>query len=401
MNETVVTLKRSPFKPGSGLSPPTLAGRAKEQSLLQRHLDDLAAGEGAARDVILVGPRGNGKTALLNRFKNTISAVTTATGKRIDVVSATPEQILEPEALLRKLIPEDKFKPDEIGFDIKVIKAAWSNARPEEFLADALVARCRKQPLILLVDEAHTLDPQVGRALLNASQSARQEAPFLLVLAGTPRLPDHLDSMEATFWDRGKQVGIGLLTRDAAAEALTQPFEREVDIDFDDDALNDVLSESQHYPYFLQLWGDALWAAAATDDRRQIELADPGRIKVIGMKEVNKARPEFEDERTTYYEQRRRQLIKHKLLPAANAVGEAFAGRDSFSEYEVDVAIAGFLGLPYDDDRVLSTRETLSHMGYIWSPPGARDNYAPGIPSLMNYLLADTAKSNVANPGHP
>ena len=48
MNETVVTLKRSPFKPGSGLSPPTLAGRAKEQSLLQRHLDDLAAGEGAA-----------------------------------------------------------------------------------------------------------------------------------------------------------------------------------------------------------------------------------------------------------------------------------------------------------------------------------------------------------------
>ena len=57
--------------------------------------------------------------------------------------TTTPEQILEPEALLRKLVPEGKFKPDEIGFDIKVIKAAWSNARPEEFLTDALIARCR------------------------------------------------------------------------------------------------------------------------------------------------------------------------------------------------------------------------------------------------------------------
>ena len=60
-----------------------------------------------------------------------------------------------------------------------------------------LTARCRKRPLAVLLDEAHTLDLEVGRTLLNTSQQVRDEAPFLLVLAGTPGLPAHLGSMNA------------------------------------------------------------------------------------------------------------------------------------------------------------------------------------------------------------
>ena len=51
---------------------------------------------------------------------------------------------------------------------------------------ELLTARCRRRPLATLADEAHTLDLEVGRTLLNASQRVRDKAPFLLVLAGTP-----------------------------------------------------------------------------------------------------------------------------------------------------------------------------------------------------------------------
>ena len=77
----------------------------------------------------------------------------------------------------------------------------------------------------MLLDEAHTLALDVGATLLNASQQVRADAPFLLVLAGTPGLPDHLSAMDASFWSR---LGEGLLPVDrldetAARETTPQP----------------------------------------------------------------------------------------------------------------------------------------------------------------------------------
>ena len=43
------------------------------------------------------------------------------------------------------------------------------------------------------------LDLEVGRTLLNASQQVRVDAPFLLVLAGTPGLAAHLGTMDVSF----------------------------------------------------------------------------------------------------------------------------------------------------------------------------------------------------------
>ena len=62
-----------PFVPGRGGLPPYLAGRNNEQHALKRLLAYLEHGRGAPRDVI-VGPRGNGKTALLCWFQREIEA---------------------------------------------------------------------------------------------------------------------------------------------------------------------------------------------------------------------------------------------------------------------------------------------------------------------------------------
>ena len=56
------------FAPGTGATPPALTGRGEEQAVLSRCLAALAGGKAPAHDVVLVGPRGNGKTVLLNWF---------------------------------------------------------------------------------------------------------------------------------------------------------------------------------------------------------------------------------------------------------------------------------------------------------------------------------------------
>lgn len=58
------------FAPGTGAYPPVLAGREREQAVLSQCLSDLTAGGSPPHDVVLIGPRGNGKTALLGWFEN-------------------------------------------------------------------------------------------------------------------------------------------------------------------------------------------------------------------------------------------------------------------------------------------------------------------------------------------
>ena len=101
----------------------------------------------------------------------------------------------------------------------------------------------------MLVDEAHTLDREVGQLLLNVSQEVRTNAPFLLVLAGTPGLPAHLRTMNASFWSRLDEVrvGIGLLSDAAASDALVKPLTAH-GVGIDRDALDAVVEDSQRYP---------------------------------------------------------------------------------------------------------------------------------------------------------
>jgi len=112
---------------------------------------------------------------------------------------------------------------------------------------------------VVLLDEAHTLGLDVGSALLNASQQVRAEAPFLLVLAGTPGLPAHLNAMDTSFWGRLGEglLGVSRLTDAAARSALSKPLTRH-NVAIDADALDAAIGDSQHYPYFIQLWGSLI-----------------------------------------------------------------------------------------------------------------------------------------------
>ena len=160
------------------------------------------------------GPRGNGKTVLLRWLQGEIE-----TDGGIDVVWRTPSDLPVLDALATALAPPDRFQsllPDKLSVSIGIGRLGWELGGDPGTLTDLLTLRCAQRPLVVLLDEAHTLDVAVGRALLNAGQSTASAAPFLLVLAGTPGLTLHLDRMSATFWNR-----ISLAAAGAAADART------------------------------------------------------------------------------------------------------------------------------------------------------------------------------------
>ena len=337
--------------------PPALAGREAQQGVLSRCLGDLGAGSAPPHDVVLLGPRGNGKTALLNWFREECRRAA------VDVVALTPQRIPNGVALLDTLAPRRGI-------------AKWPEAARKD-LVQALVARCRRKPLAVLLDEAHTLALDVGAALLNASQQVRADAPFLLVLAGTPGLPDRLSAMDASFWSRLGEglLGVGRLDDAATREALAKPLAAH-DVAIEPDALDAVVEHSQRYPYFIQLWGDEIW-------RRHAALGAAPIIAALVAAAVPSVAPLLAD----YYQSRYRELRAEGLLAPATAVAALLQGRETATEAELDAALAA-AGIGDAVDRV-AMLDGLNRLGYIWCPPRQEPPvaWAAGIPSLTNYIL--------------
>lgn len=359
-----------PFRPGTGAPPPYLAGRESEQRLFRGRLQDLVEGVPPPSEVILHGPRGNGKTALLRWVRQEARRYA-----GLEILARTPSDIGDRTRLAEELLPDSwwqRFAPEEVA----VAGISWRPGRGQPPSPRAVLeARARKAPFLLLLDEAHTLDAGVGRELLNASQEVGRERPFLLVLAGTPNLRSHLSRMGASFWNRAELVRIGRLSEDAAAAAFQRPFE-EQGLAVDEDALAAMVSLSQCYPYFVQLLGRAVW--------RQVAGLDPAERRVTGSG-LDRARPEFDAVKGAYYLHRFEELEKRGLLPVGRAVAEAFRDCEHLTGPQFGAVIEAELGDTATLEVVNAATETLSDLGFVWRAH-ARPAWEPGIPSLMDYI---------------
>ena len=369
------------FMAGNGAVPPALTGRTEEQAVLSRCLGDLRGNAAPPHDVVLVGPRGNGKTVLLRWFQHACAQSEPA----VEVVWLTPSALASQPALLEALAPRRwlaKLLPRKVGI-ASVGSAEWASERGGRDLAEALISRCRRRPLVVVLDEAHTLDLRVGRVLLNVSQQVRAEAPFLLVLAGTPGLPAHLDRMDVSFWSRlGEgELGIGCLREKAAKQALVEPLDAH-GVDIDADALAYVVAQSQCYPYFVQLWGDALWQ----------HLLAVGATTVVA-EHAKAVQPAVAARMANYYQRRFAELESEGLVPAAAAIAQLFVNANgaAASDQDVDAALAK-TGIEDAGERH-ARREALNRLGYVWRPPNqqAPFRWHAGIPSLMAYVLEQAA----------
>ena len=364
--------RQGPFRPGPGGLPPYLAGRESEQALFRRLLGGLQDRVAPSREVVLHGPRGNGKTALLVWLQQEAAAY-----PGVDVLRLTPAAVPTEAKLVERVLPASwlqRLAPRETSLRGITWRAGRDEPTP---LDEVLAARARKKPLILLLDEAHTLDEGVGYALLNASQQVGRELPFLLVLAGTPNLRSHLNTMNASFWSRADRRPVGRLDSEATAAAIREPLQSE-DIAIDGDALAHVVRESHGYPYFVQLWGDALWRQAS-------EAVEPNARRQITRSAADAVQAAFDREKNDYYLDRYEELEKLRLLPVARAVADAFDTQVLLDDSAFGAAVVRGVGASDNADEVTAAKDAMRDLGYVWRPE-ATPMWEPGIPSLMDYV---------------
>ena len=222
-----------------------------------------------------------GKTALLKWVSEEVKE-----GRPIRTCRMTPGELTSPVDMWNQLLPDNWIKrwlPNKVSASVVALAATWeSRGTSNQVLENALIKKCNKQPLVFLVDEAHTMNPDLCRGLLNLSKVVRAHAPFLLVLAGTPGLRAFLNSVNATFSERSTMLGIGRLGEEATADAIEKPLQED-GIIIDPDALQKVVQDSQQYPYFIQRWGKELWDEAKnTNSTRltaeQVEIVAPAML---------------------------------------------------------------------------------------------------------------------------
>ena len=390
---------RAVVRAGCGSSSSALGGAYASARGIVRRLEGLACGASCHRGHRPSGASGQrqDKTSLLREWVERARKEDGA--KTVATLWLTPARIKTEDSLYRRrrliyadeveatserqVTKEARARMSALGVRGAESRTERSEAAPE-FLTEALLRRRGKRPLLAVVDEAHTLNPKVGQLLLNTSQEVRGEGlPFQLALAGTPGVATTLGEADSSFWDRGTILGIGLLDREASAEALTVPLDQ-AGLMIDPGALERVVADSQGYPFFVQLWGAKLVGALEEGETR------------IGSRHEALAGEAVAAVRTTYYEQRLDELKKERLIEPGRAAARAFAGRDVLSGEELARTLAEALGVPDAPNpapEVLEVRAGLERLGFFWKPPG-RTEYVAGVPSLTRYVLERSAETS-------
>ncbi|WIG97845.1 protein kinase [Myxococcus sp. SDU36] len=184
---------------GAALIPPdVLLGRDAERQWLREALSRARA-QGSPVLRTLLAEEGLGKTRLLTAWWSELEGMP---GVSVRFVEALPDEGSASESGLRSLITTVLGLPSQTPSD-EALRRLLADARPpvdvgsvhpaarRQWVARAIATHLWRlaaaQPLVLLVDDAHTLDPTALDALELATLSG-EGAPLCVVLAGRHRL---------------------------------------------------------------------------------------------------------------------------------------------------------------------------------------------------------------------
>lgn len=312
---------RNPYSPGAGSQPPELAGR---DQLIQRTaiaLDRIRQGR-AARSFVFYGLRGVGKTVLLNRIRNDADGRGFATIHIEAPENRSLPSVLAPNlrALLLRLSHKDrakdllqrglravagfakalkvKYADIDFGFDFPIEPGLADSGDLELDLKDvleasALAARQCETAIVLFIDELQYVAEEQLAALITALHSASQkQLPITMVAAGLPQLLGQMGRAKSYAERLFEFVPIDRLDAYAAQLALRRPAEKE-NVRFEQDAVTEILGETQGYPYFLQEWGKHAWNSAA-EDRIGIDDAKNATIDALAELDASFFRVRFD-----------------------------------------------------------------------------------------------------------
>lgn len=280
----------NPYIAGAGSPPPFLAGRDDVLAAVELMLGRAHVGR-PFRGPLLLGLRGAGKSVLLARFETLAQDAGFVAASR-EIIPDRTEPFRDTMTLLARraifaLAHQTPLADDGTRL-LRVLASFASNSTTTEGasanlevqalpgvadsgvlgddLADLLVAlgevlAAHDTGVLFLLDEIHNLGRDDMAALIHALHRTSAKAlPVAVAAAGLPQTFNPSAETQTQFERLFETWTLGPLEDAAARQALTRPA-ADVDVTWDVDVLGVAVANSRAWPYFLQEWGQQLWAA--------------------------------------------------------------------------------------------------------------------------------------------
>jgi hypothetical protein len=365
---------RNPYSPGAGSPPPELAGRDRLREQVRVAIGRLRAGR-AAKSVLMVGLRGVGKTVLLDQLRMDAESDGVCT-----VRSETPENrslpaVLAPQIRLALLhlnrfdAVKDlaqkglralagfskslklKYGDLEVGFDAQPEAGLADNGDLEIDLTTLLeqvgyAAKAADTAVVLFIDELqYVAQDQLAALIAALHRCSQMKLPVTVVGAGLPQLRALAGEAKSYAERLFDFPSIGALTDVEAELALRKPAE-DAGVVIEPEAVQEILSQTQGYPYFLQEWGKCAWDVASGSP---ITLSDVRRASIEAVAALDESffRVRFD-----------------RLTPAEKRYLRAMAELGTGPHRSGDIAVE----LGKQVTTLATMRQGLIMKGMIWSP---------------------------------
>jgi hypothetical protein len=133
---------------------------------------------------------------------------------------------------------------------------------PDLLITVGEAARAASKIVVVLIDEVQYLsDQELSAIIVSAHRISQRQIPLILFGAGLPQLAGLAGEAKSYAERLFDYPEVGALKGEDARNALAEPV-RKAGARFAPDALEEIISLTQGYPYFLQEWGYHAWNAA-------------------------------------------------------------------------------------------------------------------------------------------
>ncbi len=303
--------RTNPYAPGAGTLPPELAGRNEIIEQVDIQLDRCRNGR-PFRSFLMVGLRGVGKTVLLNHLSLEAEAkgfaiVSIETPEkrslpasiipalrsmllRLDKGTAATEVSKKALKVLGGFVSAMKLKYNDIEFGIDLGSVPGiadsgdlENDLMELFVQLGSVAKEKKTALVLFIDEVQYIsEPEFAALIMALHKCTQKQLPIALVGAGLPQLVGQAGRAKSYAERLFQYPEIGPLSNEAAEAALRIPAKKQ-NVEYEDEALIEILKQTQGYPYFLQEWGKHSWQCAQKSPITQTDAKNATTLAVAEL----------------------------------------------------------------------------------------------------------------------
>ncbi|PKO61041.1 MAG: AAA family ATPase [Betaproteobacteria bacterium HGW-Betaproteobacteria-18] len=304
---------RNPYTPGAGTPPPELAGRDALREKVRVCIERLRIGN-TAKSVLMVGLRGVGKTVLLDQMRSDAEASGIHTIRIEAPENRSLPALLAPAlrlALLRLSQIESakefaqkslralagfakvlkfKFQDIEVGIDFEPERGLADNGDLESDLTALFVevghaAKAAKTVLVIFIDELQYIKQLEFAALISALHRCTQmKLPITVVGAGLPQLLSLAGEAKSYAERLFDYPIVDKLDRPAAEAAIRKPA-KNLNVDYDDAAVERIIFYTQGYPYFLQEWGKHAWDIAQSSPITADNVEKASQLTVAALDE--------------------------------------------------------------------------------------------------------------------